>query len=132
MTTPNVQHGTLLIAAGGTGGHLYPAIAVADEVRRVRPETRVIFVGTRDRIESREVPRAGYPFYPIAVEPPRRTLGSLLLYPFALLKATIAAMRLMHREHVDVMLGGGAYLSVPVGIAAFLMRRPVHLSLIHI
>ena len=51
---------TILIAAGGTGGHLFPGIAVADELVRRDPQTRVVFAGTRRGLETRLVPRAGY------------------------------------------------------------------------
>ncbi|MDP4200349.1 MAG: undecaprenyldiphospho-muramoylpentapeptide beta-N-acetylglucosaminyltransferase [Bacteroidota bacterium] len=118
---------TILIAAGGTGGHLYPALAVAEEIRRERTDVRVIFVGTHDRIESREVPRAGFPFNPIAIEAPRKSATGMIKFPFDLARATLDCMRLMARERPAVMLGGGAYLSVPAGVAAWTMRVPIAL-----
>lgn len=118
---------TILIAAGGTGGHLYPALAVAEEIRRMRRDVRVIFVGTRKRIESHEVPRAGFPFHPIAIEAPRKSAAGMLRFPFQFAAATIDCMRLMSGERPAAMLGGGAYLSVPVGIAAWIMRMPMAL-----
>ena len=118
---------TILIAAGGTGGHLYPAIAVADEIRKQRPDIRVIFVGTHDRIESREVPRAGYPFFPIAIEAPRKTVKSLFTFPLKFGKAVIDSMRLISKERPAAMLGGGAYLSVPAGLAAWAFHVPIAL-----
>jgi UDP-N-acetylglucosamine--N-acetylmuramyl-(pentapeptide) pyrophosphoryl-undecaprenol N-acetylglucosamine transferase len=118
---------TILIAAGGTGGHLYPAIAVAEELKRIHPEIRIIFVGTRDRIESREVPRAGYPFYPLAIEAPGNSLKSLLLFPGKLAKAILDCIKLISRERPAAMLGGGAYLSIPAGIAAWALHVPIAL-----
>src|SRR4051812_7305590 len=91
----NMPNKTILIAAGGTGGHLYPAIAVAEEIRAQRPDIRVIFAGTSDRIESREVPRAGYTFFPIAVEAPKKSIGSMMTFPLTFGKATIDMMRLI-------------------------------------
>jgi UDP-N-acetylglucosamine--N-acetylmuramyl-(pentapeptide) pyrophosphoryl-undecaprenol N-acetylglucosamine transferase len=118
---------TILIAAGGTGGHLYPAIAIADEIRRTHPDVRVIFVGTGSRIESREVPRAGYPFYPIAIEAPGNSLKTLLLFPWKLTKAVFDCMRLISRERPVAMLGAGAYLSIPAGVAAWAYHVPIAL-----
>lgn len=118
--------GTVLIAAGGTGGHLYPAIAVADAIRKSHPDIKIIFVGT-DRIESREVPRAGYEFHQIDIQAPGRSIKSLATFPFALSKSVLDAMRLISRERPMAMLSGGAYLSVPVGIAAWSYHVPIAL-----
>jgi UDP-N-acetylglucosamine--N-acetylmuramyl-(pentapeptide) pyrophosphoryl-undecaprenol N-acetylglucosamine transferase len=118
--------GTVLIAAGGTGGHLYPAIAVADAIRKEHPGIRIVFVGT-DRIESREVPRAGYEFHQIDIQAPGRSFKSMATFPFQLSKAVLDAMRLISRERPIAMLSGGAYLSVPVGIAAWSFHVPIAL-----
>ena len=58
----------VILTGGGTGGHLYPAMAVAEALRDLRPQTRVLFVGTPDRIEARVVPAAGWPFVAIPAE----------------------------------------------------------------
>jgi UDP-N-acetylglucosamine--N-acetylmuramyl-(pentapeptide) pyrophosphoryl-undecaprenol N-acetylglucosamine transferase len=118
---------TILIAAGGTGGHLYPALAVAEEIRRSRPDVRVIFVGTHDRIESREVPRAGFPFHPIEIEAPRKSMAGMLRFPMSFARATFDCLRLIARERPAAMLGGGAYLSIPAGVAAWAMHVPIAL-----
>jgi UDP-N-acetylglucosamine--N-acetylmuramyl-(pentapeptide) pyrophosphoryl-undecaprenol N-acetylglucosamine transferase len=118
---------TILIAAGGTGGHLYPAMAVAEEIRRERPDVKVIFVGTGDRIESREVPRAGFDFFPISIEAPRKSMSGMIKFPLNFAKATLDSMRIFARERPAAMLGGGAYLSVPVGMAAWSFHTPLAL-----
>ena len=118
---------TILIAAGGTGGHLYPAIAIADEIRRAHPDIRIIFVGTKNRIESREVPRSGYPFFPIAIEAPGNSVKTLVLFPWKLAKAIFDCMRLISRERPTAMLGAGAYLTIPAGIAAWSYHVPIAL-----
>lgn len=118
---------TIIIASGGTGGHLYPTIAVADEIRQREPDTRIIFIGTRERIEAREVPRAGYEFFGIDIEAPRRTLSSMLSFPFRLVKAVMACSSLIRETQPSAFLGGGAYLSVPAGIAAWMNGVPVAL-----
>lgn len=57
-----------LFAGGGTGGHLYPAIAVADEIKRLKPESEILFVGTKSKIEGRVVPKLGYGFKSIWIK----------------------------------------------------------------
>ncbi|HZK75873.1 MAG TPA: undecaprenyldiphospho-muramoylpentapeptide beta-N-acetylglucosaminyltransferase [Candidatus Kapabacteria bacterium] len=118
---------TILIAAGGTGGHLYPAVAVAEEIRREQPGIRIIFVGTRERIEAKEVPRAGFPFHPIDIHAPRKSLVSLLTFPWKFAWAILACMKLVAKEKPSAFLGAGAYLSVPAGIAAWAFHVPIAL-----
>lgn len=118
---------TILIAAGGTGGHLYPALAVAEEIRREQPKVRIVFVGTRDRIESKEVPRANFPFVAIDIHAPRNSLVSLFTFPWKFAKAIWDCLRLIIKERPSAMLGAGAYLSVPAGLAAWTMHIPIAL-----
>jgi UDP-N-acetylglucosamine--N-acetylmuramyl-(pentapeptide) pyrophosphoryl-undecaprenol N-acetylglucosamine transferase len=106
---------------------LYPAIAVAEEIRKDYPDAKVIFVGTRDRIETKEVPRAGFPFVPIDIHAPRKSISSLLSFPWKFSKAILDCMSLIRIEKPSAMLGAGAYLSVPVGIAAWLSKVPIAL-----
>jgi len=118
---------TILIAAGGTGGHLYPALAVAEEIRREQPEMNIIFVGTRDRIESKEVPREGFPFVPIDIHAPRKSFVSFFMFPWKFAWAILACMKLVAKEKPSAFLGAGAYLSVPAGIAAWAFHVPIAL-----
>jgi UDP-N-acetylglucosamine--N-acetylmuramyl-(pentapeptide) pyrophosphoryl-undecaprenol N-acetylglucosamine transferase len=113
---------TILIAAGGTGGHLFPGVAVADELVRRDPGTRIVFVGTPRGLESRLVPRAGYdlellPILPLnAVGPGRLALG-LLALPWAMLRALALIVRL----RPDAVLGIGGYAGGPVTLLAALL-----------
>jgi UDP-N-acetylglucosamine--N-acetylmuramyl-(pentapeptide) pyrophosphoryl-undecaprenol N-acetylglucosamine transferase len=122
-----LRNKTILIAAGGTGGHLYPSIAVAEEIRCEHADVNVIFVGTRDRIEATEVPRARFPFVPIDIQAPRKSFTSLLSFPWKFSKAILDCLSLIRKEQPSAMLGAGAYLSVPVGIAAWLLHIPIAL-----
>ena len=113
---------TILIAAGGTGGHLFPGIAVADELRRRDPSTRVVFVGTPRGLESRIVPRAGYPLELLPILPlkgigPWRTLRGLLALPRALVRAA----SLVRRESPRAVLGVGGYAGGPLVLVAALL-----------
>src|SRR2546430_16834547 len=88
-----------IIAAGGTGGHLFPGIAVADELRRRDPAARVVFAGTPKGLESRLVPRAGYelvllPILPLNGVGVARALEGLVVLPWGLLRAAALVRRL--------------------------------------
>jgi UDP-N-acetylglucosamine--N-acetylmuramyl-(pentapeptide) pyrophosphoryl-undecaprenol N-acetylglucosamine transferase len=115
-----------VIAAGGTAGHVVPAIAVADALRA--DGARVSFVGGQ-RAEAELVPAAGYPLDPIRVEGFSRTnpLKALRAAGKAALALRTAAGILRDRE-ADAVLGGGGYVAGPVGLAAVLRRVPIVLT----
>jgi UDP-N-acetylglucosamine--N-acetylmuramyl-(pentapeptide) pyrophosphoryl-undecaprenol N-acetylglucosamine transferase len=113
---------TVLIAAGGTGGHLFPGIAVADELRRRDAQTRVVFAGTPRGLESRLVPRAGYGLELLPILPLNGIgLGRLLLglgvLPWGLLKSALLVLRL----RPAAVLGIGGYAGGPVTLLAALL-----------
>jgi UDP-N-acetylglucosamine--N-acetylmuramyl-(pentapeptide) pyrophosphoryl-undecaprenol N-acetylglucosamine transferase len=116
---------TFLIAAGGTGGHLFPGIAVADELKARDPHVRVVFAGTPKGLESRLVPRAGYelvllPILPLNGVGALRALKGLLALPWGLLKAAALVKRL----RPEAVLGVGGYAGGPVVLVAALMKIP--------
>ena len=120
----------VLFACGGTGGHVYPAIAVADAVRREAPRAAVAFAGTADRMEAEAVPKAGYDFHAITVSGFQRGLSARALarnlaFPFKLGKGLWESLRLVGRFGPDVVVGTGGYASGPVGLAASLRRVPL-------
>lgn len=107
-----------VISAGGTAGHINPALAVADELRRRGHE--ILFVGTPDHIESRLAAQAGFDFTGFAVSGFDKAHPLTLVTSGAkLLKATRAAKRLFARKRPDAVVTFGAYVSIPVGRAAF-------------
>jgi len=113
---------TILIAAGGTGGHLFPGIAVADELRRRDAHTRVVFVGTPRGLESRLVPRSGYelvllPILPLNAVGWWRMLRGLVALPWGLARS----LALVIRERPAAALGVGGYAGGPVVLAAALL-----------
>jgi UDP-N-acetylglucosamine--N-acetylmuramyl-(pentapeptide) pyrophosphoryl-undecaprenol N-acetylglucosamine transferase len=113
---------SVLIAAGGTGGHLFPGIAVADELRRRDPALRVVFAGTPRGLESRLVPRAGYelrllPILPLNGVGAARALLGLLVLPWGMLRAAALVARVRPRA----VLGVGGYAGGPVTLAASLL-----------
>jgi UDP-N-acetylglucosamine--N-acetylmuramyl-(pentapeptide) pyrophosphoryl-undecaprenol N-acetylglucosamine transferase len=116
----------IVIAAGGTAGHVVPAIAVADALRAEGAE--VVFVGG-ERAEAELVPRAGYELEPIRVEGISRS--NPLKAARAVVKAggaLAAARRILNRHRPDAVLGGGGYVAGPVGLAAVARRIPLVLA----
>jgi UDP-N-acetylglucosamine--N-acetylmuramyl-(pentapeptide) pyrophosphoryl-undecaprenol N-acetylglucosamine transferase len=117
---------TIVIAAGGTAGHVVPALAVADALRA--EGARVVFVGG-ERAERTLVPEAGYELRPIAVEGLSRT--NPLKAARAALKAAGAvgaARRILRDVRPDAVMGGGGYVAGPVGLAAVARRVPLVLT----
>src|SRR4051812_4113227 len=114
------------IAAGGTAGHVVPALAVADALRE--RGARVLFLGG-ERAEAALVPGAGYPFHPLKVAgmDRRNPLKAARAAGLAV-GATAAARRLLRREKVDAVIGGGGYVAGPAGAAAIALRLPLVLT----
>lgn len=114
----------ILIMAGGTGGHVFPALAVADALRA--REVEVLWLGTRAGLESRVVPAAGYPLHVLEVQGLRGTgVRRLLVAPFRLSLALLQAVRILRRERPQAVLGMGGFVTGPGGLAAWLLRRPL-------
>jgi UDP-N-acetylglucosamine--N-acetylmuramyl-(pentapeptide) pyrophosphoryl-undecaprenol N-acetylglucosamine transferase len=118
---------TIVIASGGTGGHLYPTIAVAEEIRATSPDLRIVFIGTSNRIEAKEVPRAGFEFRAIEISAPGTSIRQLLKFPLQYQRAYRRSQNIMRELDAGAFLGGGAYLSVPVAFAAKRKRIPIAL-----
>lgn len=118
---------TVLIAGGGTAGHVFPALAVAEQLRVLAPDVEPLFVGTRDRLEGRLVPAAGHELHHIDVLPlPRRPTFGLFRVPGALRHAIRDVERLSIERDVVGAVTFGGYVSLPVAWA--MARR--HLPLV--
>ena len=118
----------VLFAGGGTGGHLYPAVAMAGELKKLLPDVEISFAGTTGGIEATEVPRLGFRLHLIPVRGLKRgrLLANLLanigvLADFA--RALGRAVSLVHRESPDVVVGTGGFVSAPLLLAAQLMGK---------
>lgn len=115
----------LLICAGGTGGHIFPGIAVAETLRSADEKHEILFVGTRQGLEGRLIPRAGFRL--VYVEA-RQFLGRSLIYKaltlFLLARGVATAAGILRREKPDAILGMGGFTTVPVILAGMLMRIP--------
>jgi UDP-N-acetylglucosamine--N-acetylmuramyl-(pentapeptide) pyrophosphoryl-undecaprenol N-acetylglucosamine transferase len=114
-----------MIAGGGTGGHLFPGIALAEEIVGRHPLNDVVFVGTTRGLEARVVPQHGFVFEPIVSRGLKgKGLLQLLLGLLLLPRSMWAAARLLRRYRPDVVVGVGGYASGPVVLAAALLRYP--------
>ncbi len=115
----------VLIAGGGTGGHLYPGIALAEEVVTRHHANQVVFVGTERGLEARVVPAAGYKLETIRAQGLKgKGVVGLLKGLFALPMAFVESIRILQRHKPDVVVGVGGYSSGPVVLAAALMGIP--------
>ncbi|MEW6321254.1 MAG: undecaprenyldiphospho-muramoylpentapeptide beta-N-acetylglucosaminyltransferase [Acidobacteriota bacterium] len=115
----------VVIAGGGTGGHLYPGIALAREIRRRDPEAVVVFAGTARGLEARVVPREGFPLELLRVAGLKGQSRLALLRGLALLPlAAIDAWRVLSAHRPDVVVGVGGFASGPVLALAALRGRP--------
>ncbi|MBT8096763.1 MAG: undecaprenyldiphospho-muramoylpentapeptide beta-N-acetylglucosaminyltransferase [Woeseia sp.] len=114
----------ILVMAGGTGGHVYPALAVANALREQSRD--VVWLGTRRGIEARVVPAAGIPIEWVSVQGLRgKGRLTMLLAPLKLLRALWQSLRIVARHRPAAVLGMGGFVSGPGGLAAWLLRRPL-------
>ncbi|MCS7081960.1 MAG: undecaprenyldiphospho-muramoylpentapeptide beta-N-acetylglucosaminyltransferase [Bacteroidetes bacterium] len=115
----------VLFVGGGTGGHVYPALAVAEALRRLKPEVEIAFAGTPERLEGRVVPQAGYPFYAIPARGlRRRQWWRNLSLPVVVGRGLGRAWRLLDRIRPYAIVATGGYVTVPVLSAAVLRGLP--------
>jgi UDP-N-acetylglucosamine--N-acetylmuramyl-(pentapeptide) pyrophosphoryl-undecaprenol N-acetylglucosamine transferase len=123
MTSPRI-----VIAGGGTGGHLYPGIAVARELRRRRPETTVTFAGTARGLESRIVPREGFDLDLLrSAGLKAMSFGSMARGIMLLPLGAVDAWRILSRRRPHLVIGVGGYSSGPVVLLASVRRIPTML-----
>lgn len=115
----------IIIAGGGTGGHIYPAIAIANALKQKSPNIKIIFVGTDRGLEKELVPRAGYELKKIRVKGFQRhfSLDTLLSLKEMFL-GTIDSFKIVRDEEPDLVIGTGGYVAGPVVLIASLLKIP--------
>lgn len=120
----------ILIGAGGTGGHVYPAIAIADAIRATNENAVVKFAGTEKRIEWDAIPAAGYLISAVNAVSLRRPLISIanMLLPLYLLVSITRCMILVSTFKPSVVIGTGGYVSFPTCLAAWLLGCPIAIT----
>lgn len=117
---------SVVLAGGGTAGHISPALALADALRRADPQVQITCLGTERGLETRLVPIRGYDLALIpAVPMPRSLTPALLSVPGRLAAAVRAAAEVLDRVHADVLVGFGGYVATPGYLAARQRRVPI-------
>lgn len=117
-----MNHQRYIIAGGGTGGHIFPAIAIADALKQQAPSCEILFVGAVGRMEMEKVPQAGYKIIGLEVVGLQRSLTlKNLLFPFKLLKSLFQAFNVVRNFKPDACIGVGGYASGPVLFIAALL-----------
>ena len=107
----------VVISGGGTGGHIFPAIAIADALKRRFPKADILFIGAKGRMEMERVPKAGYPIEGLWISGFTKDLSALSL-PFKLVSSLTKACRILKRFQPDVVIGVGGFASGPTLKAA--------------
>lgn len=116
----------VIVSGGGTGGHIYPAIAIADEIKRRYPDTQFLFVGASDRMEMEKVPAAGYKIKGLWISGIQRRLFSInnLLFPFKLMSSLWNAKKIVKQFQPDIAIGTGGFASGPLLYMASVKEVP--------
>lgn len=117
-----------IFAGGGTGGHLYPALAVAQQIQKMKPEAEILFVGTKNKIEARVVPEHDFNFKTIWISGFARKMNlDNLLFPVKVLVSIVQSLAINFSFKPRVAIGSGAYVSGPVVWTASILGSKVML-----
>lgn len=116
----------ILIAAGGTGGHVYPAISIADAIKGILPDAEILFVGTKNHMEWTAVPKAGYKIKSIWISGFHRKLTLRnLIFPIKLLTSMFQSVNIISGFRPDVIVSCGGYVAGPIGYIAGKRNLPI-------
>ena len=115
----------VIISGGGSGGHIFPAIAIADELKRRNESVQILFVGAEGKMEMEKVPEAGYEIRGLKIVGFKRKLAlSNFLLPFKIIKSLLLAKRILKEFKPQVVIGVGGYASGPTLKAATILKIP--------
>lgn len=115
-----------ILSGGGTGGHIYPAIAIANELKAQFPDCEILFVGAKDKMEMQKVPQAGYPIKGLWIAGLQRKLTlQNLMFPIKVIDSLIKSRRIIKSFKPDVVIGTGGFASGPLLRAAAVMNIPI-------
>ena len=116
----------VVIAGGGTGGHIYPAIAVAEALKEISKETEVIFIGSDSRMESKLIPEKGYTFYGFKLSIPTKKISVTLLKAlYSQFGTFFSTYKLLKKIKPSMVFGIGGDISVPTVVSAKMLNIPV-------
>ena len=108
----------VLIATGGTGGHIFPALALADDLMKKNPKNEIVFIGTKYRIEKEIIPNKGYRFIGLDISSTSGTMINKIKAVMKLVSAYFECKKLIKEEQADICIGFGNYISIPLIMAA--------------
>lgn len=115
----------VIISGGGTGGHIFPAIAIANALRRIQPDIEILFVGALGKMEMEKVPAAGYKIIGLDIQGiNRQSLLKNIFLPFKMVKSLMKARQIIKEFNADVAVGVGGYASGPLLMMANMMNIP--------
>ena len=119
----------VILAGGGTGGHLFPALAIAEGIKKRYLNSEISFMGTPKGLEAKVIPQKGYPLFYLSVVGLKRGLNlSILKVIFFLMKSLVEAFKILRQLKPEVVIGTGGYVSAPAVLAASLMRIPTFIQ----
>ncbi len=120
-----MKHYKFILSGGGTGGHIYPAIAIANELKLRFPDAEFLFVGAQDKMEMQKVPQAGYPIKGLWIAGLQRKLTlQNALFPFKLIDSLWKSRKIIKTFKPDVVIGTGGFASGPLLQMANMMHIP--------
>jgi UDP-N-acetylglucosamine--N-acetylmuramyl-(pentapeptide) pyrophosphoryl-undecaprenol N-acetylglucosamine transferase len=115
MVNRNSKTYKIILSGGGTGGHIYPAVAIANELKLRFPNAKFLFVGAKDRMEMEKVPQAGYAIKGLWISGLQRSLSAKnLMFPFKLISSLYNAYKIILKFKPDVAIGTGGFASGPL------------------
>ena len=115
----------VIISGGGTGGHVFPAIAIANALKKLNPDVEILFVGAKDKMEMQKVPEAGYKIEGLWISGfQRRFTVKNIMFPFKLIDSLRKSKKIIKQFQPDVVVGVGGYSSGPVVYTASKMGIP--------
>ncbi|NNC50000.1 MAG: UDP-N-acetylglucosamine--N-acetylmuramyl-(pentapeptide) pyrophosphoryl-undecaprenol N-acetylglucosamine transferase, partial [Flaviramulus sp.] len=120
-----MSHYKFILSGGGTGGHIYPAIAIANELKSRFPDAEFLFVGAKDRMEMEKVPQAGYEIKGLWISGLQRKLSLRnLMFPFKVISSLWTSRKIIKAFKPNVVIGTGGFASGPLLYMANLNKIP--------
>ena len=127
----NSKNIKIIMSGGGTGGHIFPALAIANTLKNIHPDAEILFVGAKGRMEMQKIPAAGYPIEGLWISGiNRHQLWKNMAFPFKLISSILNARRIINNFKPDVVIGTGGFASGPLlymaqkkGIPTFIQEQ---------
>lgn len=118
----------MIVTGGGTGGHIYPAVSIAEAFKKKNKNTKLLYVGRKQGLESELVPKLGIEFRPISIEYKKRGIVGAVKHVLSLISSLFEARRIIKAYNPDIIVGTGGYVSGPVMFVGALMgvKTAVH------